>query len=186
MKHLQKFEQFGGANTVTLYHLTDKPNFELIADFAPEDNAVSLHSREGMKGIYVTDSVSRWIHGHHYHRPFIVEFEVDAAVANNPDRKERWGGEIFIPNDEYDAMKIVRIIGTDALTREQYGAHGAFEGAARQEFDTGKPITLEEHWANPNPFKNYIAKDVRTMSADEISLLLQTFEAGDANWENRF
>lgn len=186
MNHLQQFEQFGGTNTVTLYHLTDKPDFQLDADFAPEDNAVSIHSREGRKGIYLTSNVNTWIHIHHYHRPFVVEFEVDAAIADNPDRKERWGGEIFIPYDEYDAMKLIRIVGTDALTREEHGAYGAFEGAARQEFDTGKPITLEYHWANPTPFKNYIAQDVRTMSPDEISFMRQNFEAGDENWEDRF
>ena len=181
MKHLQRFESFGGTPTVTLYHLTDKPDFALDADFAPEDNAVSIYSREGRKGIYLTSSVSTWIHMHHYHRPFIAQFEVDAAVADNPDRKERWGGEIFIPYDEYDAMKLIRIIGTDAFTREQYGKHGAFEGAARKEFDTGKPIVP---FANVE-FKNYIAQDVRTMSPDEISSMIQNFEAGDENWDNR-
>jgi hypothetical protein len=182
MKYIQTFENYG-TNTVKLYHITDNPKFRLDPNFAPEDNTISIFDRSGKKGIYLTSNIEKWINGHGYHRPFLVEFDVDQSIANNPEYKERWGGEIFIPSDIYNEITISRVIPIDAYCREEYNMHGWFEGSAGIEFDTGEPIQKGAWGITISNFKNYkyTGKDVREMTRDEIKALKRNFAIGRKN-----
>jgi hypothetical protein len=160
---------------VTLYHITNKAKFRLDPNFEPEDNAVSIMPRGGHKGIYLTPDVEKWVNGHGYIRPFVAEIHADPSALEH-DRIGRWGGEVFIPSDQFHKLKVVRVIPIDAYVREKYGEHGWIERYRGREFDTGREISRE--W-RPSPFKGYRHEgDVRTMSPDEVKRLKQHFNAG--------
>jgi hypothetical protein len=160
---------------VKLYHLTDKPKFKLNPNYAPEDNSIAIVPRAGHKGIYLTPNVEPWVNGHGYWRPFVAEIYADPAALEH-DRIGRWGGEVFIPADQFDKLKIQRIIPLDAYARECFGTHGWIEQALGVEFDTGKEITAKP-WEYP--FRGYTYdNDVRNMSPEEVKRLKQHFRVG--------
>jgi len=158
-----------------LYHLTDNAKFVLDPNFAPEDNAISISSREGNRGIYLTADVEKWVNGHGYLRPFVVEFAVDPAVYQL-DRLGRWGGETFVDADHFNLIKITRVIPIDAWARERYGLHGWIESARGVEFDTGEKITTKG-WETPFQGWKYPG-DLRQASAGVIAKLRRHFEIG--------
>jgi hypothetical protein len=170
---LQKVQchQATAAETKMWYHLTDRAKFKLDPKFAPADNAVALEDRSGRPGIYLAPDVEKWVNGHGYWRPFVVEFHVDPSVLNAPGVHGRWGGEMFVPSSLFDKITLQRIIPIDAYCREQFGEYGWIETAIGQEFDTGNPIT-ETHGY---PFRGYKYKgqDVRDMSSAETLRLKQ-------------
>ena len=166
------------AGPVKLYHITNKANFKLNPNYAPEDNSFSIHDRSGHKGIYLTANVERWVNGHDYVRPFVAEIYADPSALDH-DTVGRWGGEIFVPADQFDKLKVNRVVPLDAIAREDYGSHGWIEGSHGHEFDTGKEITAKGH---ERPFRDYkYDKDARNMSRDEVRRIRQHFTVGRKN-----
>ena len=128
------------APTAVWYHLTDRAKFKLDHKFTPADNAVAIEDRSGRPGIYLGQSVEKWVNGFGYWRPFVVEFKVDPSVANDPGVHGRYGGEMFVPASSFDKLTIRRVIPIDAYAREEYGEPGWIESSLGAEFDTGDPI----------------------------------------------
>jgi len=171
------------AGPVKLYHITNKPNFKLNPNHAPEDNAISLQDRSGHRGIYLTPDVEPWVNGHGYIRPFVAEIYADPSALDH-DTVGRWGGEIFVPADQFDKLKVHRVVPLDAIAREQYGVHGWIEGSHGHEFDTGNEITARG-W--DRPFRDYqYDRDTRSMSREEVKQIKQHFNVGyKARLKNR-
>lgn len=169
---------------VKLYHITNKANFKLNPNYAPEDNSIAIFSRAGHKGIYLTRDVEPWVNGHDYMRPFVAEIYADPSALDH-DTVGRWGGEIFVPADQFNKLKVNRVIPLDAIAREQYGTHGWIEGSHGHEFDTGKEITAKDY--RGYPFKGYkYDKDARNMTGDEVKQIRQHFNVGyKARLKNR-
>lgn len=163
------------SDPVKLYHITNKANFKLNPNYAPTDNSSSIIDRSGQKGIYLARDVERWVNGHDYMRPFVAEIYADPSVVEN-DKIGRWGGEVFVPADQFDKLKINRVMPLDAFAREEYGQHGWFEYSHGHEFDTGNEITAKGY---EYPFRNYTYdKDARHMSPDEVKKIKQHFSVG--------
>ncbi len=163
------------AGPVVLYHITSKPRFKLDPNYAPEDNAFAMTDRSGHKGIYLSKDVERWVNGHGYIRAFVAEIHAEPSALEH-DTIGRYGGEIFVPADQFDKLKVVRVIPLDAYAREKYGSHGWLEDSHGFEFDTGNPI---KQTGNYTPFRGYRYEgDVRTMTADEIKVLKQRAAKG--------
>jgi len=158
----------------TWYHLTDNEKFKLDPKFTPDDASISIRDRSGQCGIYLAPDIETWVNGHGYWRPFVVEFHVD-QLPKGHGLQGRWGNEMFVPASLFDKLTIQRVIPLDAYAREKFGQYGWIEDESRQEFDTGKPITLKE-WEKVGQFKGYKykGKDVRDMpSADVLKLKQQ-------------
>lgn len=161
---------------VKLYHITNKANFKLNPNYAPTDNAFSMTDRSGNKGIYLTRNVERWVNGHGYIRPFVAEIYADPSALEH-DRIGRWGGEIFIPADQFDKLRVNRVVPLDVIAREEYGGHGWIETSHGSEFDTGKPITRADY--GTYPFRDWkYNKDTRNMPPDEVKRIKQHFKIG--------
>lgn len=150
------------------YHLTDRAKFKLDSKFAPADNAVAIEDRSGRPGIYLGQSVERWVNGFGYWRPFVVEFHVDSEVMQDPGVHGRYGGEMFVPATSFNRLKIERVIPIDAYCREEFGAPGWIESELGREFDTGNPLP-----PGHSPYRGYRypGPDVRTMPAAEANRL---------------
>ena len=161
------------AGPVKLYHITNKANFKLNPNYAPEDNALSISPRSGHKGIYLTRDVEPWVNGHDYLRAFVAEIYADPSALEH-DTVGRWSSEIFIPADQFEKLKVNRVVPLDVIAREKYGGHGWIERSHGHEFDTGQEITDRHH-----RFKDYkYDKDARTMSSDEVKQIKQHFKVG--------
>jgi len=149
----------------TWYHLTDRARFKLDPNFEPSDNAVAIEDRSGRPGIYLGQSVEKWVNGFGYWRPFVVEFKVDPSVVNDPGVHGRYGGEMFVPASSFDKLTILRVIPIDAYAREEFGEPGWIESDLGVEFDTGAPLQARyKGYRYPGP-------DVRQMSPDEVARL---------------
>jgi hypothetical protein len=169
-KHL---DEGNHSEPVTLYHLTDNPNFELDPNYAPEDNAGAIQDRSGVKGIYLAKDVEVWVNRYHYWRPFLVEIYADPELLEK-DRLGRWGGEVFVSAEDFDKLRINRIIPLDVYARETFGQHGWIESRIGVEFDTGDKITAKPY---EYPFRGYTYDgDVRNLPKPEIRKLLQQFK----------
>lgn len=168
---------------VKLYHITSNANFKLNPNFAPQDNAVSITDRSGNKGIYLAPDVESWVNGKGYVRPFVAEILVDPSALEH-DRIGRYGGEVFIPADQFDKLKVNRVVPLDVIAREEFGSHGWIEREHGHEFDTGNKITAKD-WEYP--FRGYkYDRDVRDMSPDEKKQLKKHFDVGNkARLKNR-
>jgi hypothetical protein len=161
---------------VKLYHLTNKANFKLNPNFAPEDNTFAMQDRSGIKGVYLTPNVERWVNGHNYVRAFVAEIYADPSVRDD-DRVGRWGGEVFVPADQFGKLKVNRVVPLDVIAREEYGEHGWIERSHGHEFDTGNEIP--DRVGNQGPFPDYnYDKDVRNMSPEEVKRIKQHFTVG--------
>jgi hypothetical protein len=160
---------------VTLYHITDKANFKLNPNYAPEDNSISISDRSGHKGIYLTHDVEKWVNGHGYIRAFVAEILADPSALDH-DTIGRYGGEVFVPASQFDKLTVNRVIPIDAYCREEFGQHGWTETSQNKEFDTGNAITAKD-WERP--FRDWkYAHDTRNMSRDEIMALKRHFKTG--------
>jgi hypothetical protein len=173
MRHLMMIVET--ASPVKLYHITNKANFKLNPNHTPVDNSFSISDRSGHKGIYLSPDVEPWVNGHGYIRPFVAEIYADPSVFEH-DKIGRWGREVFVPADQFDKLKVHRVIPLDAYAREEFGGHGWIESSHGHEFDTGLPITATDY---ERPFKNYrYDQDTRNMSPDEIKQIKQHFKIG--------
>lgn len=159
-----------------LYHITNNPRFKLNPNYAPEDNSFAMTDRSGHKGIYLGRDVETWMNGHGYVRPFVAEIEVQRSALEH-DNLGRWGGEVFIPAEHFDKLKVLRVVPLDVICREKFGRHGWIEGSLGREFDTGNEIGQIDGWKTPFDGWRY-EKDVRTLPADEVKRLKQHFRAG--------
>jgi hypothetical protein len=158
------------------YHLTDRAKFKLDPKFKPADNAVAIEDRSGKPGIYLGQSVEKWVNGFGYWRPFVVEFKVDPSVVDDPGVSGRYGGEMFVPAASFGKLSIVRVIPIDAYCREEYGEPGWIEGDVGVAFDTGEPLPQRGHDGYAEAMKKfrgyrYPGPDVRNMPADEVARL---------------
>ena len=158
------------------YHLTDRAKFKLDPKFTPADNSVAIIDRSGRPGIYLGQSVERWVNGYGYWRPFVVEIKVDPSVKNDPGTHGRYGGEMFVPASSFDKLTVQRVIPLDAWVRENYGEPGWIEGALGVEFDTGQPIPQPGHQGFAEALKKYRGyrypgPDVRSMPGGEVARL---------------
>jgi hypothetical protein len=162
--------------TATWYHLTDRAKFKLDPKFTPADNAVAIEDRSGKPGIYLGQSVEKWVNGFGYWRPFVVEIRVDPSVTNDPGVHGRYGGEMFVPATSFDKLTIQRVIPIDAYAREEFGGPGWIESEVGVEFDTGEPIPEPGHPGYAEAMKkfkgyHYPGPDVRVMPAAEVARL---------------
>lgn len=177
-------DQFGPAQSRRMWHLTDNPDFGLDPEYQPEDNALSIRQRES-RGLYMTDNPEHWINGQGYHRPFAAELEVpeDAMHA------ERWGGEMFMPAENFSRAKVSRVIPTDAYARETYGAHGWFEDRVGRRFDTDEeipPYRMNMPKEEVYPFKGYRYEgpDAREMDEPTRSRIRSFVEQASERWSS--
>ena len=157
-----------------MYHLTDNAKFKLNPKYAPEDNSISIDDRSGRPGIYLGADVEKWVNGFGYWRPFVVEFEVDPSVKDDPGVGGRWGGELFVPASSFDKLTIKRVIPLDAHAREEFGEYGWIEEALGLEFDTGNPIPQSSGMGRPSrppPGYRYPGPDVRKMPSADANRL---------------
>ena len=155
------------------YHLTDRAKFKLDAKFKPADNAIATEDRSGRPGIYLGESVEKWVNGFGYWRPFVVEFRVDGSIDPSIGR---WGGEMFVPASSFDKLTVLRVIPLDAYAREEFGSPGWIEDALGVEFDTGNQIPERGRagWVKAyEKYKEYRyhGPDVRDMSAADVARL---------------
>lgn len=150
------------------YHLTDRARFKLDPKYAPRDNAIAIEDRSGRRGIYIAQNVERWVNGHGYWRPFVVELDVNPSVMNDPGIHGRYSGELFVPASSFDKLTIWRVIPIDAYAREEYGDPGWIEEGTGVEFDTEKPIPRGR---SPYRGYRYPGPDVRKMSLAEVNRL---------------
>jgi predicted ABC-type ATPase len=137
-----------------VWHLTDKADFKLDPDFAPERNTTIGGS--GRKGLYVAEDLEPWFNGYDYVRPFAVELE----VGEIDEMEGMYAGEKFLPAEAFDDARIVRVIPWDEYIREQYGEKGHFE-----EFEDPDPMMGPR---TKFPDYRYEGPDVRDMSAEEV------------------
>jgi hypothetical protein len=151
------------------YHITDKPNFALDPNYAPEDNSVSIYDRGGRKGVYLTHDPEKWVNGHNYVRPYLAEFHVHPSMKTVPGIHGRYGGEMFVPAEHFDKMKLNRVIPLDAHVREEYGAPGWIEEHHGTAFDTGQPLARLGQPKSHYPFRGYkyTGPDVRTFTPEQ-------------------
>lgn len=172
-----------GSGPIRLFHITNKAKFKLDPNYAPTDNSTSMFDRSGHPGIYLTRDVEKWVNGHGYIRPFVAEIHADPSALEH-DKVGRWGGEVFVPADQFHKLKVHRVVPLDAIARETYGAHGWIERSHGHEFDSGQKITAK-NWEYP--YRDYqYPGDVRSMSADEVKKLRQHFAFGyKARLKNR-
>jgi hypothetical protein len=159
------------------YHLTNRPKFKLDKRYAPNNNAITIEDRSGCPGIYLGQSIERWVNGYGYWRPFVVEFLVDPSVMHDDGVHGRFGGEMFVPASSFGKLTIRRVIPIDAHCREEFGCYGWIESALLQEFDTGKsidPRSVHKHrFYDENGRRNYRYEgpDVRDMPLAETRRL---------------
>jgi hypothetical protein len=163
------------------YHLTDRSKFKLDSKYEPSDNALSIEDRSGRPGIYLAREVERWVNGHGYWRPFVVEFEVDPRIELDAGVHGRWGGEMFIPAASFSKLAIVRVIPIDAYARERFGEHGWIESRLGFTFDTREPIR-HPGFNEPriNPYRGgyrYPGPDVRAMTPSSVRALKSDLHA---------
>ena len=150
-----------------MYHLTDRAKFKLDPKFAPSDNAVAIEDRSGRPGIYLGQSVEKWVNGFGYWRPFVVEIKVDPSVVSDPGVHGRYGGELFVPSASFNKLAVLRVIPIDAHAREQFGEPGWIESAIGATFDTQQPIPRNARY----PGYRYPGPDVREMPATDVARL---------------
>lgn len=127
--------------TDTLYHVTDNPHFKPDPHHVPEDNAMAISSRE-RPGLFAArgEGVNHWTHTQHYVRPYIAELHVP-RIAHEPGR---WGGERFIPAENFDQVKVHRIIPLAAHENE-YWERKPYGGPDAREMTPGQHAVHKQH-----------------------------------------
>ena len=149
------------------YHLTSKARFRLDRKYEPVDNSISIFDRGGRPGIYLAKSIEPWVNGHGYWRPFVVEFEVDPSVKDDPGVHGRWHSELFVPASSYGKLRVRRVIPLDAWCREWFGSYGWVERWHERAFDTGEAIDTSA-WPSPVKGYRYTGPDVRQMPMQQV------------------
>lgn len=143
-------------DTVTVHHLTDRPDFALDPTFRPQNNTTmggDLSPR-----LFVGNPHTWATHPEYgYRRPYVAEIQVPRAAVRD---EGGYAGEKEILGRHYDKAKVTRVMPYDAYHREQWGEHGPTETHAGTEFDTGKPITGGQQF--PSGYR--WAGDTRTWS----------------------
>lgn len=124
------------AATNVLYHLADKVDFKLDPKRHPENNT-TLGGNWPEAGIFLSDSVERWVNGYGYWRPWVVEFEVVGSL----DEFRGYSGEVFVPAEKYDQLRIKRVLPLDAHCREEFQDWGWTESYFETDFETNEPIS---------------------------------------------
>ena len=141
------------ARATTLYHLTDTVDFRLDPNYRPQNNTTwggDLSPR-----IFLTPRVETWVNGYGYWRPWVVEFSVDPAIYDFEWATGGYGGEVEVRAENYDMLRITRVLPLDAWCRETYGEFGWVEMWEERTFDTREVIEIGS-WSRPlNPPRGY-------------------------------
>lgn len=174
--HAEQAEHAATQPTELWYHLTDRSKFKLDPKFKPADNAVAIVDRSGRPGIYIGQSVERWVNQYGYWRPFVVEIQVDPSVVGDPGVHGRYGGELFVPASSFHRLAVKRVIPIDAYAREQFGEPGWIESDLGSEFDTGNAIVErgQPGWVEAHKKYRgyrYPGPDVRAMPPADVARL---------------
>jgi 2'-5' RNA ligase len=142
-----------------LYHLADKADFRLDPKKAPQRNTTM--GGEMKPGIFLSADPETWMNGYGYWRPFLVEFEVPSGLANTGGG---YGGEMYVLAEDYDKIRINRVITIDAYARERFGDWGWTEEEFGTLHETGEPLppTEKGQWFSRPPAGSYRAPDVRS------------------------
>ena len=166
----------GGGPTKILYHLTDNPKFEPDPNIDPPENALSILTDE-RKGIYLTENIEHWVNGYGYVRPFVAEMEVDEdafTLATTPG-----GGQVFLPAENFGAMKVKRVIPIDEWAREKYGDYGWVESYFEDFHEGEGGFGVDAKPWVPAPLGHdyrYEGPDVRDMPKEETDRLAERTE----------
>lgn len=156
------------AGTRTLYHLTDDPDFELDPTFAPERNTTM--GGQMKPGIFLSPTPESWVNSYNYWRPYVVEVEVPEGVGETGGG---YGGEVYVLADDFDKVKVGRVIPLDGYARETYGEYGWVEDDTGIDTFTGEPIP-DKHYGT-YPFRDgWRSPDARDMDP-----------AWRSEWENQ-
>lgn len=142
------------------YHLTDNPRFELDPTYVPDQNYLAIYTRKDA-GIYLTDNPEYWVNAHDYVRPFVVEFEVtgEQEHAGVPGSSQE-----FIPADQFDRLKVTRVIPLDEWVREEFGEKGWVE-----EHFNPTEYSIYTPYKHPFPDYKYTGPDVREMTEEQTA-----------------
>ena len=146
--------RWGAADRRTLYHLTDRPDFALNADFHPENNT-TLGGDWPEAGIFLGEDPENWFNGYHYHRPYVAEFEAPTDIT---DREGVVGGyqrEHFIPARYFNDLSLKRVLPYDAYVREAFGEYGPVESMTGRDFSTGERLH-KDRYHSPFGDKPYV------------------------------
>lgn len=142
-----------------LYHIADKADFRLDPKKRPSRNTTM--GGEMKPGIFLSADPETWMNGYGYWRPFLVEFEVPAGVGNTGGG---YGKEVYVLAEDYDKIRITRVIAIDAYARERFGDWGWTEEEFGTLHETGEPLPPKEpgQWFSRPPAGAYTAPDVRS------------------------
>lgn len=125
-----------------LYHLADKADFRLDPTFRPQNN--TTWGGNYPPGIFLGSSVEAWVNGYGYWRPWVVEFEAPSDLRQLEGVSGGYSGEVFVPAEHFDRLRLVRVVPLDAHCREQFGDYGWTERWFGTTFDTEEPIPPED------------------------------------------
>jgi hypothetical protein len=155
--------RFGAKEMETSWHLTDNPKFKLDPDKNPENNT-TLGGDWPHKGLFVSKNPETWFNGYDYVRPFAAEIE-------HPTTKSfgGYGGEGFLPAEDFSRSKVKRVIPIDEYAREEFHAPGWIESHHGTDVH-GNPVSERDHL--PKDYR-YQGPDVRDMSRDEVNTHLR-------------
>lgn len=127
-----------------MYHLAAKADFRLDPRHHPANNT-TMGGDWSRPGVFVVADIEPWVNGYGYWRPWVVEFSVPTSLSSAEGVMESgYAGEVFIPAEHYDQMRLTRVIPLDAWCREQYREFGWTEGYFGTDYRTGRPLD-EEH-----------------------------------------
>jgi hypothetical protein len=166
---------------VTSYHLTNDPNFVLDKARKPQNNT-TFGGDWPNAGIFVGPSAERWFNGYGYTRPFVVELSHPpvATMGGKAMPEGGYGGEMFIPAEEFDNVTIERVIPYDEYAREQFGEYGPIETYNETDAQGSALPPIVGAWGARDTASlqnyRYSGKDVREMSPEQQRALAERTE----------
>lgn len=125
--------------SVSLYHLTDKPDFALDPDFTPENAVFGRPGEASDPGVYLTQTPEMWGSAG-YNRPYVAEIQAPPEIEERY-RPRPTGGpvEYRVPASEYPHLRVRRVMPLDAYHKEMTGYRGPVENFTKNDFETGQP-----------------------------------------------
>jgi hypothetical protein len=143
------------------WHLTDNPQFALDPSYHPANNT-TLGGEWPNPGLFVAPrgGLNSWFYGYDYARPFAAEIEHPPVEGLGG-----YGGEHFLPADQFAQSRVLRVIPTD---------HAMWE-------DTGYPVYDDTGSYSGN--YRYTGPDVREMPPEQTEQMAKRLR--DHTWETR-
>lgn len=125
--------------SATMYHLTDNPDFTPDPEYRPQEGLFwTQDPATASPGLYVTNTPNYWTGWGN--RPYAAEFDVPDEVVRRNTNLGRPYPEHLIPPEDFDKMKLLRVVPFAGLGREDSQKAGHFsdpEWAMGQDFETG-------------------------------------------------